>query len=90
MMSGFLGSEKPIVSKGMEEIIPDSPKDWTEQYSLVELQVNNQEDCTFLINGETKVFSYAGEGLYIGKDHPNVTSLIIIEPEINYTWMGVY
>ncbi len=90
MANGYLGSKMPEISKEMQEIIPRSPEGWTEPYVLTSMQVLNNQDCTFIINEETSVFSYAGYGLYIGSDCPPVTSLKIKESGIDYTWMGVY
>lgn len=90
MANGYLGSEIPETSKSMQEVIPKSPEGWTEPYRLKSMQVLNSQDCTFVINEEASVFSYAGDGLYIGSDCPPITSLKIKESGIDYTWMGVY
>lgn len=89
MASGYLGSDQLETSSSNQQIIPNPPSDWTDGYNLIKFSFDNKQDCTVIVNGET-IFLSSGEGFNTDKDDPPITSFIIKEAGIPFTWASVY
>lgn len=88
--SYYMGSETMLTSVSNEEIIPETPSNWTrDRYSYYRFDFMNLEDCTIVINDGGKIFLPSGCGYSIDENAPTVRSFKIIESGVNFHWSGV-
>ena len=86
--NGYIGSPALMKSKANEQVVP-KPPGWSFGYSFYKFEFDNDQDCTVIMNGNT-IFLRAGRGFITPDDGAPITSFIIKEPNITYTWMGAY
>lgn len=88
--SGYLGSDSLKTSTANEEVIPSPPSSWTTGYKLYKFSFMNSDDCTVIINNKTKVFLRANQGFTMNEADSPIYSFKIVEPGVNYNWIGAY
>lgn len=88
--SGFLGSPTILTSEASEEIIPTPPAEWSKGYSVYKFRFKNTSDCTVSINGGTPILIDAAEGFETDYRDAIITSFVIQEAGVNYSWKGFY
>lgn len=88
---GYIGTDSLKTSTANLQIIP-SPSDasWNIGYKLYKFQFTNDQDCTVIINGLTTLFLRAGYGFEIESDDAPITSFVIVNAGITYTFTGFY
>lgn len=90
MGNGYLGSSNIQSSVAGREIIPASPSNWTGGYRVRKLSFDNEQNCTIILNGTTTIFLKAGLGFEMDYEDASITSFVIVESGINYTWIGAF
>lgn len=88
--NGFLGSSTITTSEANEEIIPSPPVEWSKGYSVYKLNFNNANDCTVSINGGDPILLVANERFKTDSEDAVITSFVIQESGVNYSWVGFY
>lgn len=88
--SGYLGSSEISISVAGQDIIPNPPSHWSTGYSLKKFSFDNTEECTIIVNKETRLFLKAGQGFEIGYDDSPIQSFVIVEGGIHFNWIGGY
>ena len=88
MYSTWIGSPNIEESVGGKNIIPKSPDDWSFDYNLKNFTFVNYQDCHVLINGsKNPIFLRQEQGIdYSGTK--GITSFIVVESGIEYTYIG--
>ena len=86
----YIASEQIKVSTANEELIPPKPEGWSRGYIIRKLSFDNVEACTIKLNNKTRIFLGEGKGFEIGYDDPSLTSFIIEEEGITYTFIASY
>ena len=87
--NGYHGSPKLMGSKANEEIVPKN-SEWSFGYSFYKFEFDNDQDCTVTINGKNTIFLRAGRGFITTPEDAPITSFVIKEPKITYTWAAAY
>lgn len=89
--SGYIGTDSIKTSTAMQEIIPTPPLSWSVGYKLYKFEfINSDQDCTVIINSTTTLFLRAGYGFEINESDQPITSFIIKEAGVTYTYTGFY
>lgn len=88
--SGYIGTSKIEVSEANHEILPKSPSSWTHPYSFYKLSFRNLNPCVVIINKKTEIFLSAGQGFEMNEIDERITSFVIKESGISYTFIGAY
>lgn len=88
--NGYLGSGSIVTSKSFEELIPSAPKNWSTGYTIKKLYLENIEECTIKINGETEILLRAEKGFQIDYRDKPIYSLVIKEAGIQYNFAASY
>ncbi|MGM9988884.1 MAG: hypothetical protein ACI35O_16885 [Bacillaceae bacterium] len=86
----YIGSPALLTSKKDTEVVPEKPSEWTIPYTLYNFEFENDQDCTVTINNKHSIFLRAGRGFIIGDNDEPITSFVIKEPNITYTWAAKY
>lgn len=85
----YMGSESILTSVANEEIIPETPSNWTsERYYYYRFDFMNLSDCTIIINNGGKIFLPAGCGYSINENTPVIRSFKIVESGVSFHWSG--
>ena len=88
---GYLGSSDTAVSTSMQNIIPSPDASWTIGYSLYKFSFANTQDCHVYINGSSQqIFLPAGQGFEVTDGDAPITSFVIKEAGITFSWLGAY
>ena len=88
--TGYLGSPALMESKANEEVITKKPDDWSQGYVCYKFEFDNDQDCTVTINGKNTIFIRAGRGFITTPEDAPITSFVIKEPRVAYTWAAAY
>ena len=86
----YIGSPKLMESASNEELVPKKPEGHTVGFILYSFEFENDQDCTVTINNKHSIFLRAGRGFIIGDNDEPITSFVIKEPGITYTWAAKY
>lgn len=86
----YIGSPALLTSKKNEELVPPKKEGHTYGYTLYSFEFENDQDCTVTINNKHSIFLRAGRGFIIGDNDEPITSFVIKEPNITYTWAAKY
>ena len=89
---GYIGSSDLQTSVAMANIIP-SPADasWTIGYKLYKFSFANQQDCHVYINGSSQqIFLPAGQGFEVSDSDAPITSFVVKEASISFSWLGAF
>ena len=86
--SEYLGSNNIETSVANQEIIPESPSDWTVKYSLYKLSLINYQDTNIIINGKTSIYLKAEQGFESEITDPRIYSFVIVDAGVDYQWIG--
>jgi len=87
---GYLGSNKIETSVANQEIIDSPPSHWSHGYSLYKMSYLNRDSCTVIINGKTEIYLEAGQGFEMNENDAPITSFVIKETGIRYTFIGAW
>lgn len=82
-MSGYLGSSSIVTSQGNDEIVPQG-------LSFYKFSFLNYSACTVKINNSDPIYLAEGQGFSSDIHDAKITSFIIVEPNIQYNWIGAY
>jgi len=88
--SGYLGTNKIEVSSLNQEIVPEKPSNWTIPYHLYKFSFINYQDVIVLINGDTEIFLKAGQGFEMNEIDKPITSFIIKDANVEYSYIAAY
>jgi len=89
-MSVFQGSENILVSTENQDILMGAIQKPFGSFSFV-----NTEICHIKVNGGNPIYLAAGQGFdyehnaTLYRNPPLVSSLVIVEADINYQWIGL-
>ncbi|PGZ96931.1 hypothetical protein COE51_16300 [Bacillus pseudomycoides] len=86
----YIGSPDLLTSTANQEVIPPPPSNWTSGYRFYDFDFNNLQDCHVKINGSLPIFIHAGNGISVGVSGAPISSLIIVESGIQFTWIASY
>ena len=86
-MAKFVGTEEVKISTGMDELMP-IPTGWSLGYVFKRISFRNKQSCTILVDGVPLYLGYM-EGFQTEYSDPNIKSFIIVEPNIEYHFIGV-
>jgi len=91
MANGYIGSATLLTSVGNDEIIPAPPVSWVNAiYHFYKFVFTNDVACTIKINGGDDIYIAAGQGFKTEKGDITITSFIVKEANVNYTYLGYY
>jgi hypothetical protein len=90
MATGFLGSDQLETSTSNMEIVPNPPSDWTDGYRLLKFSFVNNQDCTVIVNKIETIFIPVGNGFNTDIGDPPITSFVIKESGVTFTWAAVF
>lgn len=91
MANGYKGSPSTLTSVGNDEIIPAPPASWVNTtYHFYKFVFTNDIPCTIKINGGDDIGLAAGQGFKTEKGDIMITSFIIKEANVKYTYLGYY
>lgn len=89
--TSYLGSEEKKISVANEEIIPRTPEGWTaDRYKFIQFAIRVYQDCTLIVNNESKIPLDEGEMFTMDSSIPPITSIKIAESGISYKWAGIH
>ncbi|MEK4025531.1 hypothetical protein [Sporosarcina sp. FSL W7-1283] len=91
MGNGYLGSSKILTSAANQEIVPETPENWTsDRYSIYKLSFINKNNCSVKINGGSSIYLEANQGFESSKEDKAINSFVIVEEGIQYSFIGAY
>lgn len=89
--SGYIGTDSLKVSVGNDQLVPTPPSSYPySKYSFYKFSFNNQQDCTVIINNTTTIFIPAEQGFEMDSDDLGITSFVIKESGVTYTFVAAY
>lgn len=88
--SGYVGTDSIKTSTANQNIIPSAPSNWTIPLSLYKFEFINDQDCTVIVNNSTTLFLRAGYGFEISEIDLPISSFVIKDAGITYTFTGFY
>jgi hypothetical protein len=87
----YKGTDKLETSVGnVHEVIPAKKVDWTMGYRFKIFSFINKQDCLVSVNGSDPIFLEALQGFDIDEKFPAIESFIILQPNIQYQFLGIY
>lgn len=96
-IKNLVGCDNLQISVGGEDIIPKIPSTWSVPIRFINFSFMNQEACTIILNGKSKltgqdnkIYLMANQGLNIFDDDVDVESFIIVEDGVPYNFVGKY
>ncbi|QJI52476.1 hypothetical protein [Psychrobacillus phage Perkons] len=88
---GYMGSPAVLTSTANQEVIPLAPTHWSDdRYTLYKFSFINYTDCTVKINNGEPIFLKAEQGFECDRYDAEITSFIIVNTGIKYSWLGSY
>ncbi|MCM3387353.1 hypothetical protein M3649_04290 [Ureibacillus chungkukjangi] len=90
MANGYLGTNKVEISVQNQEIVPPKKEKWTLGYHLYKFSFLNHQNCLVVVNQETEIYLEAGQGFEIDRYDKPITSFIIKNADIPFTWVGAF
>lgn len=89
--SAFKGSSNLLTSVAGQEVIPAKPAEWTQGYSFYKFIFTNKQVCHVKVNGSSEsIFLDANQGFKTEDYDADITSFIIVEGAIQYSWIAYY
>jgi len=89
--SGWQGSPRIETSTAYKEIVPSTPSGWVNmKLGFYKFQFRNLQDCTVKINDGNPILLIAEQGFNSKSEDATIYSFVIIEPNIQYQWIGAY
>lgn len=89
---GYKGSSSILTTSSINtEICPSKPQGWTISYRFYKFELRNYTSCTIKINGSNEaIYLNAGQGFAIDENDAPIYSLIIVESNTQYSWVGAF
>jgi hypothetical protein len=89
--NGYLGSSDTQVSTAMQNIVPSPDASWNVGYKLYKFSFINSQDCHVYINGSSQqIFLPAGQGFEMVEIDFPISSFVIKEAGISFSWIGAF
>lgn len=79
--SKFYGSPSPQTSEANQELVPDKT-------AFYKFSFMPSSDCTVKINHSEPIFIQSGLGFSMNEVDAFISSFIIIDSGVEYTWIG--
>ena len=91
MANGYLGSSNLLTSTANLEIVPNTPIGWSnKRYSFYKFSFINKTTCRVKINGGEPIYLEENQGFESDKEDVKINSFIIVEPTVDFNWIGSY
>lgn len=89
---GYVGSSDIQTSSAMQNIVPSPDASWNTGYKLYKFSfVNPTQDCHVYINGSSQqIFIPVGQGFEIDSTDAPISSFVIKESGISFSWIGAF
>ncbi|AKO91893.1 hypothetical protein BEH_07125 [Priestia filamentosa] len=89
--SGYAGSENVTTSVANHEIVPPTPSNYVNvKRSFYKLSLTVLQDAHIKINGGAPILLKANQSFEMDRFDAVIYSLVIVEPNIEFQWMGAY
>ncbi|RYI30630.1 hypothetical protein EVU96_09445 [Bacillus infantis] len=86
--SGYLATDSKKVSTANQELIVKP--EGTTVYTVYKWSFKNYNECTVLVNNETRIFLDALDGFEVTHRDPPIYSFIIETPDVEYIFVGAH
>ncbi|WP_182004768.1 hypothetical protein [Priestia aryabhattai] len=89
--NGWLGSSAITSSIANMELVPPSPSNWMNmKLGFYKFELRNLQACTVKINGGSPIYLDVEQGFISNSEDAMIYSFVIVEPNIQYQWLGAY
>ncbi|MED3912668.1 hypothetical protein P4597_26635 [Peribacillus simplex] len=89
--SGYLGSPTILKSTSNQQCLPNPPASWSKGYNLYKFSFSNpNQPCTVKVNEGDPIYIAAGSGFNTDYYDSPIWSFVVIEPNIDFYWVGAY
>lgn len=87
---GYVGTDDIKTSVAGEDIIPESPDNWTINYRFYKFSFINKQPCHVKINNGNPIFLDSNQGIDTDVYDAPIYSFIILEDDVEYQFIGAY
>ena len=92
-MGGYAGSSNVLTSTANQELVPSTLYPGTchsQKNYFCEFYFYNNADCHIKVNGSGSIYLKAGQNFEMDETNPMISSFIIVDANVSFSWVGVF